>query len=141
MSVYLDRFLNQPRAPLPSPDESDRDPETIRGELLDCFDEQGQVNRAARLVSEHVDAGGDAEDLKRVLGRGLLREDAGFHTLQNVEAAFQRHDYVDDEEGRRVALMACARYMAAHFPTRRENEQTFSIATRLHRGERLHEVE
>jgi len=40
-----------------------------------------------------------------------------------------------------MALMACARYMAAHFPTRRSNEQTFSIATRLHRGERLHEVE
>jgi len=76
-----------------------------------------------------------------VLGRGLLREDAGFHTLQNVEAAFQRHDYVDDEEGQRVALMATARYMAAHFPTNRENEQTFSIATRLHRGERLHEAE
>jgi hypothetical protein len=37
--------------------------------------------------------------------------------------------------------MAPARYMAAHFPTRREAEQTFSIATRLHRGERLHEVE
>jgi nitrite reductase/ring-hydroxylating ferredoxin subunit len=157
ISVYLDRFLNQPRAPLPSPDESDREPEAIREDILDCFDEQGQVNQAARLVSEHFDvcessdsqarqtesdgAGGDAADLKKVLGRGLLREDAGFHTLQNVEAAFQRHDYVDDEEGQRVALMATARYMAAHFPTNRENEQTFSIATRLHQGERLHEAE
>ncbi|PSP89801.1 ferredoxin [Halobacteriales archaeon QS_4_69_34] len=148
MSVYLDRFLNQPRAPLPDPGESERDPEAIRADLLDAFDEQGHVNRAATLVSEHFDAGGDSDDLKRTLGRGLLREDATFHTLQSVEAAFGRFDAVsadesvdEDSEERRLALMAPARYMAAHFPTRRSNEQTFSIATRLHRGERLHEVE
>jgi nitrite reductase/ring-hydroxylating ferredoxin subunit len=141
MSVYLDRFLNSPRAPVPDPGESDRDPADVRADLLDAFDEQGQVNRAATLVSEHFDAGGDPDDLKRTLGRGLLREDANFHTLQNVEAAFGRFEVVDDEAEQRMALMACARYMAAHFPTRRSAEQTFSIATRLHRGERLHEVE
>jgi len=143
MSVYLDRFLNSPRAPLPEPGDGDasRDPAAVREDLLSCFDEQGGVNRAGRLVGEHFDAGGDPEDLKRTLGRGLLREDAGFHTLQSVEAGFRRFEAVDDEFGRRLALIAPARYMAAHFPTRRENEQTFSIATRLHRGERLHEVE
>ncbi|PSP74186.1 ferredoxin [Halobacteriales archaeon QH_9_66_26] len=141
MSVYLDRFLNSPRAPVPDPGASDRDPADIRADLLDAFDEQGQVNQAATLVSEHFDAGGDPDDLKRTLGRGLLREDANFHTLQNVEGAFGRFEVVDDENEQRTALMACARYMAAHFPTRRSAEQTFSIATRLHRGERLHEVE
>jgi len=99
------------------------------------------VNSAATLVSEHFDAGGDVDDLKRALGRGLLREDAGFHTIQNVEGHFARHDAVDDAWEKRLALMAAARYMAAHFPTRRSNEQTFSIATRLHRGEKLHEAE
>jgi len=143
MSVYLDRFLNSPRAPVPEPGESDttRDPGEIREDLLSCFDEQGQVNRAGRLVHEHFDAGGDADDLKRTLGRGLLREDADFHTLQNLEAGFRRFEAVDEGEATRMALVAPARYMAAHFPTRREAEQTFSIATRLHRGERLHEVE
>jgi nitrite reductase/ring-hydroxylating ferredoxin subunit len=141
MSVYLDRFLNSPRAPLPSPGDSDRDPAVIREALIDCFDEQGQVNRAATLVSEHFDAGGDESDLKRTLGRGLLREDANFHTIQNAEGHFARHDAVDDAWEQRLALMAAARYMAAHFPTRRSNEQTFSIATRLHRGETLHEAE
>ncbi|WP_160134586.1 Rieske (2Fe-2S) protein [Halococcus salsus] len=141
MSVYLDRFLNSPRAPVPEPGETDRSPEEIREELLDAFDEQGKVNRAASLVSEHFDAGGDPADLKRTLGRGLLREDANFHTLQNVETAFRRFETVEDDEEKRLALLACARYMAAHFPTRRSAEQTFSIATRLHRGERLHEVE
>ena len=140
MSVYLDRFLNSPRAPVPEAD-SGRDPETIRSELLECFDEQGQVNRAARLVVEHFECDGDPADLKAVLGRGLLREDADFHTLQNVSAAVRRVDALDDETERRLALVAGARYLAAHTPTHREHEQTFSIATRLHRGERLHEAE
>ena len=91
-------------------------------------------------VVEHFGTGGDPDDLKRVLGRGLLREDAGFHTLQNVSASFRRFDALDDASERRLALVAGARYLAAHTPTRREHEQTFSIATRLHRGERLHEA-
>ncbi|MFB6183637.1 MAG: Rieske (2Fe-2S) protein, partial [Haloarculaceae archaeon] len=77
---------------------------------------------------------------KRTLGTGLLREDAGFHTLQSVEAGFRQFDRADREETRRLALLAPARYMAAHFPTRRENEQTYTIAARLHRGEKIHEA-
>ncbi|MEF8913546.1 Rieske (2Fe-2S) protein [Natronomonas sp.] len=141
MSVYLDRFLNSPRAPEPTPVETGREPEDIRSDLLDTFDEQGEVNRAGRLVAEHFEAGGDPADLKRILGRGLLREDADFHTFQNVSGAFRRFDALDDDEERRYALVAGARYLAAHTPTNREHEQTFSIATRLHRGERLHEAE
>ncbi|MFB6119022.1 Rieske (2Fe-2S) protein [Halosegnis sp.] len=147
ISVYLDRFLNSPRAPVPEPesDGSDRDPTTVREDLLDCFDEQGQVNRAGSLVVEHFDAGGDPAALKQTLGRGLLREDAGFHTLQNVMWGLERYDALatrpDADWEAQLALVAPARYMAAHFPTRREHEQTFSIATRLHRGERLHEAE
>jgi nitrite reductase/ring-hydroxylating ferredoxin subunit len=141
MSVYLDRFLNAPRAPLPEPGESERDPPAVREELLDTFDRQGGVNRAATLVSEHFDSGGDPAALKRTLGRGLLREDCDFHTLQNLEAGVGRFEASEDDWEKRLALLAPARYMAAHFPTRREAEQTFSIATRLGRGERLHEVE
>ncbi|PSQ45450.1 ferredoxin [Halobacteriales archaeon SW_7_68_16] len=139
ISVYLDRFLNQPRAPVPDPGGEDRDPEAIREAFLDCFDRQGAIEEAARLVAAHFDVGGSATALKRVLGRGLLREDATFHTRQHLQAAIQRHEYVDDDRGRRLALIAAARYMAAHFPTRRQAEETFSIATRLDRGERLHE--
>ncbi|WP_256684107.1 Rieske (2Fe-2S) protein [Halococcus qingdaonensis] len=141
MSVYLDRFLNSPRAPVPDPGETDRAPTDVREDLLAAFDEQGNTNRTATLVSEHFDADGDPDDLKRTLGRGLLREDADFHTLQSLTAAIERFEYVGEKSEQRTALMAAARYMAAHFPTRRSNEQTFSIATRLHRGERLHEVE
>ena len=146
MNVYLDRFLNTPPAPIPEPGENDtgRDPDEIREDLLATFDEEGTVNEAGRLVAEFFDCDGEVTDLKRTLGHGLLREDAGFHTLQNVEAAFRQHDLavVDDRAGeadRRLPLIATARYMAAHFPTRREAEQTFSIARRLNRGETIHE--
>ena len=38
-----------------------------------------------------------------------------------------------------MALVAGARYLAAHAPTVRAQGQTFHIAQRLHRGEALYE--
>ena len=141
MSVYLDRFLNTPPVPIPDVGESDADPADLRARLLDTFDEEGGVDAAATLVAEHFAAAGDPADLKRTLGEGLLREDAGFHTLQHLEAAFAQFDRRTDDRERAVVLMALARYMAAHFPTRREAEQTYTIARRLNRGEKIHETD
>ncbi|WP_458187698.1 Rieske (2Fe-2S) protein [Haladaptatus sp. NG-WS-4] len=140
MSVYLDRFLNTPPTPLPTVESSDADPADLRDELLESFDEEGNVNAAAALVAEHFAAGGDPADLKRTLGQALLREDADFHTLQNLEASFAQFDLRTDDREREVTLVALARYMAAHFPTRREAEQTYTIADRLNRGEKIHET-
>ena len=139
MSVYLDRFLNTPPAPIPEPGESDDDPASLRDQLLDIFDEEGGVDEAGEIVATYLDADGDVGELKETLGNGLLREDAGFHTLQNLEAAFSQYDLADDPADARVFLIATARYLAAHFPTRREAEQTFTIADRLHRGEKIYE--
>ena len=155
LNVYLDRFLNTPPAPIPAVGENEtgREPDAIREDLLETFDTEGEVNEAGRLVAEFFDCDGEAAALKRTLGHGLLREDSGFHTLQNLEAAFQQFDLTDSSEGdngsgtaveserrRRVPMIATARYMAAHFPTRREAEQTFTIASRLNRGETIHEA-
>ena len=141
MNVYLDRFLNQPAIPIPDPDAeaTDRDPETILDDLLGVFDREGEVNRAGELVGEFLAADGDVADLAETLGEGLLREDAGFHTLQAYEAGLRQYERARSERERRTALVAIARYQAAHFPTRREAEQTFTIADRLHRGEKIHE--
>ena len=140
LSVYLDRFLNTPPAPLPAAGEcdDDRDPETLREALLGTFDTEGRVNNAGRLVGAYLDAGGDPRGLWRVLGRGLLREDAGFHAIQCYEAGRRQFAAATPAE-ERVALVAVARFLAAHFPTRREAEQTFGIAERLGRGEAVHE--
>jgi len=138
VSVYLDRFLNQPAAPIPD-GGPDSDPEAVREALLETFDQQGRVNEAGSLVADHFASGGDVDALIQTLGEGLLREDAGFHTLQSLEVAIERAERADAREEQRLPLLATARYMAAHFPTRREREQTFSIARRLFEGESIHE--
>jgi nitrite reductase/ring-hydroxylating ferredoxin subunit len=137
INVYLDRFLNTPPAAIPEPREVETELKALIDSLLETFDEEGEVDEAGRLAVDYLDMGGDPAELQRVLGNALLREDANFHTLQNVEAAFSQAERTD---AKRIHLLATARYLAAHTPTRREREQTFVIATRLHRGEKIHET-
>jgi len=138
VNVYLDRFLNRPPAPYPDP-APEADPAEALEELRLCFEMEGEVNRAGRQAAAFLDSGGDPERLRAALGNALLVEDAGFHTFQAVEAGFAQFDAREDPAERRLLLVAVARYLAAHFPTRREREDTFSIATRLHRGEQVHD--
>jgi len=140
-SVYLDRYLNTPPAPIPEPGGSDRDPAAVLDSLLETFEVEGpdEVRRAGELVAEYVDAGGDVPRLQAELCGVLVREDAGFHPRQNLEAAFRLHGVFEDPARKRTALVAAARYLSAHTPTRRAGEQTFRIADRLNRGERIHE--
>lgn len=140
MNVYLDRFLNTPPTPLPDPD-GESAPDEVLSNLLECFEVESneEVDRAGRLTAEYLAANGDVEQLKRKLGEALLREDVGFHTRQNMEAAFNQYDIIADDERARIHLVATARYLSAHTPTRRAGEQTFRIAERLNRGEKIHE--
>jgi nitrite reductase/ring-hydroxylating ferredoxin subunit len=138
VNVYLDRFLNSPPARIPDRRDESADVDALLDALDDTMDREGGVDEAGRLAAHVLDAGGDVATLKRRLGAALVREDAGFHTFQALEAGFAQADRREDE-GRRTCLVAVARYLAAHAPTRREREQTFTIASRLHRGEAIHE--
>ena len=139
VNLYLDRFLNTPPAPIPEPATPDTDTETILEDLGAAFETEGEVATAGRKAAAFLDGGGDPARLKRALGRATLREDAGFHVLQNLEAAIRGFDRSAEPDRGRMHLVATARYLAAHTPTRREAEQTFRIAERLNRGERIHE--
>ena len=133
MAVYLERFLNVPKQPLPKP----RGRAVDSAEVLDAFDRQQQVDDIAEMVAELLAAGRRTEAV-RLLGHALLREDAGFHSFQIFEAAVQQ---VQNFEGRPEAddiLVGAGRFLAAHAPTPRAVGQTFEIADRLHRGEALH---
>lgn len=134
MSVYLDRFLNVPAARLPRPAPA-ADPEALLSELPELLDRQQQVDGAGTLVASFLAAGGDADRLIAALGAALVREDRNFHTIQCVEAAVRQHELT--REG--LPLIAAGRYLAAHATTTRSQRQTFEIARRLHRGERLYE--
>ena len=148
MSVYLDRFLNTPPTPIPEPD-GNRSPDAVLDELMETFEVESnaEVDRAGRLTAEYLEADGDTDLLKRKLGEALLREDVGFHTRQNVEAAFDQYDTLagegteESERRARIHLIGTARYLSAHTPTRRAGEQTFRIAERLNRGENIHEID
>jgi nitrite reductase/ring-hydroxylating ferredoxin subunit len=144
MSIYLDRFLNLPAAPLPEPQSaSDRrrppSPERLEAELLALLDRQQQVNEAGELVAQYLAHGGDDGRLLATLGTALLREDRDFHTIQTLEAACREHALLRGTPEAAHVLIAATRYLAAHAPTPRAQGQTYTIALRLRHGDRLFE--
>ena len=108
-------------------------------ELPGLLDRQQQVNEAGALVTRYLRGGGQPERLLAVLGQALLREDRDFHTVQMVEAAFRQYGLLRGGPAGVHVLVAAARYLAAHAPTVRAQGQTYQIARRLQRGERLHD--
>ena len=143
LALHLARYLNVPPAALPGEDGDRLDalpagPRDIRAELLDTFDRQQQVGAAARLVAGHLILGHAPEALIATLARALLREDAGFHAFQMLEAGVRQFaEWGNGAAGRHI-LIAVARYLAAHSPTERASLQTADIARRLMRGGELH---
>lgn len=139
MSSYLNRFLNVPAAPLPAPGGPAVKPEMVLAELSELLDRQQQVDQAGEVVARYLDSGGDPDRLLAVMGRLLLREDRDFHTVQVVEAAVRQHTWLKGRSAGTHVLVAAARYLAAHAPTVRAQGQTYQVAQRLYRGERLFE--
>jgi nitrite reductase/ring-hydroxylating ferredoxin subunit len=137
-SVHLDRFLNVPATRLPAP-EPGAEPDALLEELPRLLDRQQQVDEAGQLAASFLGAGGDPARLVAALGSALVREDRNFHTIQCVEAAARQHELLAGTDDARIALLAAARYLAAHATTTRSQRQTFEIARRLHRGENLYD--
>ena len=144
MALYLTRYLNVPPARIPGErgerlDDLPADAEMIRDALFDAFDRQRQVDLAARLVARHLTLGHSPQALIATLARAVLREDAGFHAYQMLEAGIRQFTaWGDCDEGRHI-LIAVTRYLAAHSPTERAVLQTADIARRLMRGAELHQ--
>src|SRR5205807_3158390 len=141
---YLTRYLNVPPARLPGEgderlDDLPAEPEAIRRSLLDAFDRQRQVDLAAKLVVRHLTLGHSPQALIATLAHAVLREDAGFHSYQMLEAGVRQFGACGDTAGGRHILIAVARYLAAHSPTERAALQTADIARRLMRGGELHQ--
>jgi nitrite reductase/ring-hydroxylating ferredoxin subunit len=155
MRVYLNRFLNIPRVPLPKPkkmknisnNSTFKDPEMLLKELLTLLDKQQQVNQAGQLVVDYLCNGGKSDRLLAAIGKALLREDRNFHSIQMIEAVFKQYSLVstiDNEDNinsttRLHILVAAARYLAAHSPTMRSQGHTYQTANQLCHGEYLFE--
>ena len=142
MKIYLDRFLNVPPARLPDeeqPGAAPPDGAEAPAALLELLDREQQVTPAGRLVDAYLRSGRDERPMLESLGRAVLREDAGFHDYQALEGAFRQYAVLKAARpaAARRALVALARFAAAHSPTSRALRQTYQIALRLHRGEEL----
>ena len=136
-SVYLERFLNIPAARLPESHAAVGDPDLLLAEIKPLFDLRHQVQPAGDLASRYLSNGGSTQKLIAALSSALLREDRDFHSLQTLEAAAHQASLAGDAPAGRYALIAASRYLAAHCPTSRAQLQTYRIAQRLARGERL----
>ncbi|MGA7933368.1 MAG: Rieske (2Fe-2S) protein [Kovacikia sp.] len=139
MNVYLDRFLNVPTARLPRPDKTVENPAELLQQLPELLDRQQQVNRVGELVGSYLYSGGKPELLLAMLSKLLLREDRQFHVIQEIEAAFRQYSHLGNSIAGINVLVAASRYLAAHTPTMRSQEQTYQMAYKLHRGDRLFE--
>ena len=137
-SVHLDRFLNVPARRLPEP-EPTADPPALLQELPRLLDRQQQVDESAQLAASFLAAGGEPALFIAALGGTLVREDRNFHTIQCVEAAVRQYELLAGSDDAALPLLAATRYLAAHATTTRSQRQTYEIACRLHRGERLYE--
>ncbi|MHB8577119.1 MAG: Rieske (2Fe-2S) protein [Dehalococcoidia bacterium] len=146
MALYLDRFLNVPPARLPDEaagraiEAAGKTAEGLLAQLDELFSRQQQVDAAARIVNDYL-VGDYADDrLLAMLGHLVLREDAGFHMYQTLEAGTRLYLSLRERyprQARRV-LVGVVRFLAAHSPTARAMNQTARIALRLHRGEELY---
>jgi nitrite reductase/ring-hydroxylating ferredoxin subunit len=146
MAVYLCRYLNVPPAPLPGEGGAGlgnlpSDADALLAALLSAFDSPRQADFAARIVARYLDCGHPPAALIATLGRALLREDAGFHAYQSLEAGVRQFEqWQGDAPGRHI-LIGVTRYLAAHAPTMRSIAQTARTAEKLMRGGQVHEDE
>jgi hypothetical protein len=91
------------------------------------------------LVARHLTLGHSPQALIATLADAVLREDAGFHACQMLEAGVRQFGLWGNTDAGRHILVAVVRYLAAHSPTERAALQTADIARRLMRGGDLHQ--
>jgi nitrite reductase/ring-hydroxylating ferredoxin subunit len=142
ISVYLDRFLNVPAVPIPESRIAAGDPHELLAGLPLLLNQRHQVNQAAQVVVQYLSGGGDERRLLATLGKLLLREDRDFHTIQMIEGTIRQYQLLEGAPVARMHILTAAvRYLAAHAPTMRSQEQTWQIVDRLHHGAVLFEAE
>jgi nitrite reductase/ring-hydroxylating ferredoxin subunit len=142
LAVYLNRYLNVPPARMPRSEDFDGEPGAVadlRRMLLEACDRQHQVDKAAMVASRCLAADRSGLGLIAALAQALLREDGDFHMLQNLEAAVRQYLVWQGDAEAAPILIAAARYLAAHAPTRRARFQTAEVARRLMSGAAINE--
>src|SRR6516225_7148483 len=141
MSIYVDRFLNIPRAQLPGETPLEKlptAPGVLREGILSSLDQRKGWSEVPSLVVRYLRLGHPERDLVDTLTFATVREDLDFHKLQVMEAAVtQAQLWPPGSIERELLYNAAARHLAAHCPTRRSSSQSVAVVLRLHRGEEV----
>lgn len=138
MKVFLDRFLNVPPADT-APGESSKVPDEDFLSKLETSMNTRDAPSIVQTIDGCVRTGMTNSAIISALARSVVREDAEFHTYQMLEATSNILKQAGiAPEAQRLVLIAAARYISAHSPTDRADQQIFDIALRLERGESLH---
>jgi nitrite reductase/ring-hydroxylating ferredoxin subunit len=142
MSIYVDRFLNIPRAQLPGETPLEKlptAPDLLREEILFSLDQRKAWSEVPSLVVRYLRLGHSEPDLVDTLTLATVREDLDFHKLQVIEAGVtQAQLWPPGSIERELLYTAIARHLAAHCPTRRSSSQSVAVALRLHQGEEIY---
>ena len=137
------RWLNMPSARIPKPadtlDDLPSDPDTMLARLQDYADFQ-KVYQAELVVNQYIAEGHDIVPLRRQLAHILLQEDAELHMFQVLEAASRHYDVSNDDNEKRIHLLAATRYITAQ-KARKGVLWATKNAEMLQRGDRLSERE
>ncbi len=135
--LYLTRFLNLPRAPLP--EENTAASGAVSLEALPKAIAARDIEGSAWLVQRLLTQGTAPEQVKKALAQAAWSEDHGFHSWQQLEAAFSFHELLQGDAHASRPLSSLARWLAAHSPTPGSMRQTVDNAIRLERGDKLYE--
>ena len=142
MAIYVDRFLNVPRAQIPgetSLEQLPTEPDLLRESMLSLLDQRKGWSDVTNLVARYLRLGHSESDLVDTLTFATVREDLDFHKLQVLEAGVtQAQLWPPSGDERELLYTAVARHLAAHCPTRRSSSQSVAVALRLHRGEEIY---
>jgi nitrite reductase/ring-hydroxylating ferredoxin subunit len=142
MSIYVDRFLNIPRAQLPGETPLETLPtaaDLLLKAILSSLDQRKGWSEAPSLVVRYLRLGHPEPDLVDTLTFATVREDLDFHKLQVIEScATQAQLWPAGSIERELLYTAAARHLAAHCPTHRSSSQSVAVALRLHRGEEIY---
>lgn len=138
MKVFLDRFLNMPPADIKFRETDGGTMVKPIARLEESMDSR-DAGSIVSIVDRCINSGEKNSAIISSLSKSVVREDAEFHTFQMVEAASGILEQELLSPGaQRLVLIAAARYIGAHSPTERADQQTFDMALRLERGEALH---
>jgi nitrite reductase/ring-hydroxylating ferredoxin subunit len=139
MQNYLNRYLNIPAAPIPKPSENIISLESQLDQLSEALNKQQAVKESAQILINYLSNGGSDEQIRKALISCLLREDRNFHSIQIIEAIIRFYDEFSLSDYGRNILIAGARFLASQSPSRRSQNQTFTIAEKLMRGDKIYE--